>query len=141
MLPNLSGEFRLAADPELVFGKTGTAIARLRLVCASRKQVDGKWEDDKTLWINATAFKSVAENIADSLQKGDLVLVTGRLEPNEWTDKEGGEHKDVAIVVNTIGPSLAFNAAKPVQAERTEKAAAATGADPWQAPAQDDPPF
>lgn len=146
MLPTISGEFRLVADPELVFAQTGTPIARMRLVAASRKKVGDKWEDDKTLWINATAFKSLAENIAGSLQKGDLVLVTGRLEPNDWTDKEGVEHKSMALIVNTVGPSLQFAEAKVTKAERTASAAPADD-NPWASgppatPAQpEDPPF
>lgn len=146
MLPTISGEFRLAADPELVFGQTGTPIARLRMVAASRKKDGDKWIDDKTLWINATAFKSLAENIAGSLQKGDLVLITGRLEPNDWTDKDGNEHKSMAIVLNTVGPSLQFAEAKITKAERTASAAPADD-NPWASPPAApatqaaDPPF
>lgn len=139
MLPTIDGEFRLVDDPELIFAKTGTPIARMRLVASSRKKVDDKWEDDKTLWINATAFKQVAENIADSLQKGDLVLVSGRLEPNDWEDKEGTKHRDMVILINTIGPSLAFNSAKIVKAERDTKAAKTD--DPWESKQTEDPPF
>ena len=36
------------------------------------------------------------------LKKGQEVLITGKLAPNNWTDKEGVEHKGFDIIVNKI---------------------------------------
>jgi single-strand DNA-binding protein len=144
MLPVIQGEFRLVADPELVFGKTGTPIARMRIVASSRKKNEGgEWVDDKTCWLSAVAFKKVAENIADSFTKGDLVLINGKLQTEDYEDKEGNKRQSYTVVVDTCGPSLAFNPAKIVQAERTAKAAPAD--DPWgggaAASQSEEPPF
>ena len=38
----------------------------------------------------------------DLLKKGQEVLLTGKLTPNTWTDKNGTEHQDIEIVVNKI---------------------------------------
>ena len=38
----------------------------------------------------------------DLLKKGQEVLLTGKLHPNTWTDKDGTEHQDIEIVVNKI---------------------------------------
>jgi single-strand DNA-binding protein len=146
MLPITSGEFRLVADPELKFSASGMPIASLRLVASSRKKNEaGEWVDDKTCWLNAVAFKKVAENIAESLAKGDHVNVSGKLQTQNWEDKEGNKRSSYSIVVDTIGPSLAFAPAKSVQAERTGAAAPASD-NPWEvtpAVADDDtpPPF
>lgn len=139
MLPITSGEFRLVADPELKFAASGVAVAKLRLVASSRKKDDdGKWVDDKTCWMNAVAFKKVAENIAESFAKGDLVLVSGRQQTEEWEDKDGNKRSSQSIVVDTIGPSLAFSPAKSVQAERT---ATPASDNPWETtPAASDDP-
>jgi single-strand DNA-binding protein len=109
------------------------------LVASSRKKVDEEWVDDKTCWLSSVAFKKVAENIADSISKGDLVLVNGKLQTEEWETKEGEKRSSYVVVVDTIGPSLAFNPASSVKAERTEKAAPAD--DPWTTPSTEEPPF
>ena len=38
----------------------------------------------------------------DLLKKGQEVLITGKLAPNNWTDKDGVEHKGFDIIVNKI---------------------------------------
>lgn len=140
MLPTVSGEFRLVADPELVFARTGTPIARMRVVASSRKKDDeGNWVDDKTCWLSAVAFKKVAENVADSFAKGDLVLVNGRLQTEDYEDKDGNKRQSYTVVVDTIGPSLAFNPASSVKAERAAKAD--DKGDPWTSQTTEDPPF
>jgi single-strand DNA-binding protein len=108
-LPAVTGEFRLATEPDLHFAPTGTAVLRLRLVASSRKrQPDGSWADDLTAWVSATAFGNLAEHGAESLSKGDLVTVTGRLVTDEWETADGQKRSENRILVDTLGVSLAF---------------------------------
>lgn len=148
MLPRITIEGRLTADPELRFGNSGTAIASFTVVAADRKKdSNDQWVDDKTLFLRCTAFRKIAENIAESCEKGDLVLVTGKLSTNEWTDKEGNKRSTTELVVDTFGVSLAFRTIPhgAGKAERGSSSASAPADDPWATPAPatagDDPPF
>lgn len=142
MLPNLSGEFRLAADPELRFTPSGKAVANVRLVASSRKKEGDEWVDDKVLWINGSAWDKAAENIAESLSKGDLVLVQGQIQTREWTDKDDNKRTSIELLIREIGPSLRFATARPVKAERAAAPAASGAEDPWAGPPPtDEPPF
>lgn len=107
MLGVVHGEFRLASDPTLRFSQNGVAIANLRLVNGSRKKQGDEWVDDKSLWIDATAFKKTAENIAESLKQGDLVVVVGKAQTEEW-EKDGQKRSKIALVIDSIGASLAW---------------------------------
>lgn len=144
MLPTISGEFRAVADPELRFAPSGTAVGTIRLVANSRKKTDaGEWVDDKVVWLRGVTFKQQAENLAESVSKGDLVLVTGKLQTEEW-EKDGEKKQSYTILIDSIGPSLARNAARPMDTSRTAAApaAAAPADDPWAVPAGgDEPPF
>ena len=61
----------------------------------------------KALFLNCVIFKKEFDDNKqtipwDLLKKGQEVLLTGKLHPNTWTDKDGAEHQDIEIVVNKI---------------------------------------
>jgi len=145
VLPDVSGEFRVGADPDLRFAPSGVAVTKIRAVASSRKkQDDGSWVDDKTCWVNLVGFKKVAENMAESFQKGDLVIVNGRLQVEEWEDNDGNKRTSVDIIVNNMGPSVSFNPARPVRTERASNSGGGGGNSnsTWETPPQsDEPPF
>jgi single-strand DNA-binding protein len=95
----------MAADPELRFTRDGTAVANVRLVASSRKLVDNEWKDDKQLWIDGTAFKGLAENIAETLSRGQAVIAVGRLQTEEWTTESGDKRSKIALILDAIGPA------------------------------------
>lgn len=128
MLPTISGEFRLVDDPELRFTPSGKAVVEVRLVASKRKKDGDDWVDDKTCWINAVAWQEVAENIAESLSKGDLVEVRGALYTESWEDKDGNKRSTMKIQLYGIGPALARATAK---VSKTERSTGGGGDDPW----------
>jgi single-strand DNA-binding protein len=67
--------------------------------------VNGDWQE-QTSYMNVVAWDQLAENIAASLSKGTRVLVTGRLDIREYTDREGAKRTAVDIVADEIGPTL-----------------------------------
>lgn len=153
MLPTITGEFRTAADAELRFAPSGVAVGTIRAVASSRKKgEDGKWYDDKSAWVTITVFNQLAENCAETIKKGDLITVTGKLQVEDWEDKEGAKRTSVKIMADHIGPSLAFATAR---VSKTERAAGGeqpssgqqqSHGDPWAAPATtpnatEEPPF
>lgn len=138
MLPTIQGEFGVVADPEPSFSEKGNAWLRLRVVAKDRvRDQNGTWSDGDPMFINAVVFGKQAEHLTDSIGKGDTVILTGRLAPNTWTDKEGVEHKDVQIKVEEIGVSVRWGFA------RTGRYMEANGVTAPSAPTQDDdtPPF
>jgi single-strand DNA-binding protein len=152
MLPYVNAEMRVATDPDLRYAPSGVAVTRMRAVASSRKKNDqtGEWEDDKSCWCTLTAFRRVAENIAESFSKGDLVMVSGKLQTDEWEDRDGNKRTTVNVLVDNIGMSAAFHAVtalksgKP-QEEKVQKQQGGTPSqaqeDPWTSPQSEEPPF
>lgn len=118
-LPQVNGEFRLGADPELRFAPSGVAVCKIRAVASSRKKEGDTWVDDKKVWVNLTLFDKAAENAAESFEKGNLVTVIGRLQVDEWNDNNGNKRESVQITVDSMGPSVKMDAARVLVSERT----------------------
>ena len=74
----------LVDTPELRFTNTGTPITNLRVAVTQRIQQDGEWRDGDTSFFKVNVWRGQAENLADSLTKGDRVMVTGRLRQRSW---------------------------------------------------------
>ncbi|CDJ99694.1 Single-stranded DNA-binding protein (fragment) [Microbacterium sp. C448] len=66
------------------------------------------------------AFNQQSRHIADSLRKGDSVIVAGDLRFGTYTDKETGQTRETRdIVADNVGASLKFSS---VEVDRTPKA-------------------
>lgn len=101
----------LVADPELSFGESGVAHAKLRVAVNQRIQApEGTWHDGEPVFHNVSAFRALAENTANSLKKGDPVTVTGELEFRAY-EKDGERREARRIVADIIGPDLRFGTA------------------------------
>lgn len=114
----------LAADPELRFTSTGQAVAGLRVACTPRRRgADGQWTDGDTIWLKCTVWGPLAEHVAESLRRGDQVVLSGQLRDDSY-EKDGQRVTAHQVVVDHIGPSLQFATARP------EKAARSSAGDP-----------
>lgn len=86
---------RLTKDPELHYGESGKAVARLR-VAVNRNSDDADFFD-------VVAFDQLAESVAEYCPKGRQVLVEGALRHQSWADKATGEKRSrVEIVARRI---------------------------------------
>lgn len=85
---------RTATEIELKYssGDEKTAVGTFRIAVNRRK----KGESD---FFNCTAFGATAENIAKYFHKGDRILISGRLENNQYTNKEGQKVTTTRIIV------------------------------------------
>ena len=142
--PTITFVGNLATDPELKFTQLGKPVANVAIVCNPRRpdpNTAGAWIDGTPRFWPCEVWGSLGENAADSLRKGDRVLVVGRVKAYTWTPTEGPnagtEQRKLQIVVEEIGPSLRFAGTKAIRADRTTTTAAA-GAGSGQA---GDPPF
>ncbi|MGO4857661.1 single-stranded DNA-binding protein [Arthrobacter sp. 2MCAF14] len=101
----------LVANPELTYGESGVAHAKLRVAVNQRIQgADGTWQDGEPVFHNVSAFRALAVNAANSLKKGDPVTVAGELEFRSY-EKDGEKREARRIVADTIGPDLRFGTA------------------------------
>ena len=97
----------LVDDPELRFTPSGVAMAKIRLAVNRRwrDRQTGDWQED-TSFFTGTCWREQAESVAESLQKGTRVIVTGRLEQRSWENEQGERRSVVEIQIDEIGPSL-----------------------------------
>ena len=108
----------LVDDPELRFTNTGTAVANLRVAVTQRIQQDGEWRDGDTSFFKVNVWRDQAENLADSLSKGDRVMVTGRLRQRSWETPEGDKRSVTEIEADKVGAGLKW---ATVKVERTSQ--------------------
>src|SRR6266545_2263246 len=102
----------LVDDPELRFTGNGTAVANLRVAVTQRLQQDGTWRDGETSFFKVNVWRGQAENLADSLSKGDRVMVSGRLRQRSWETPEGEKRSVTEIEADEVGASLKWATAK-----------------------------
>jgi len=112
----------LTDDPELRFTPNGVAVASLRVAVTSRVKDGDTWKDGDTSYFRANLWRTLAEHAAESLSKGDRVIVVGRLKARTWETPEGDKRSAVEVEADEIGPSLRWATARP---ERTTKDTAA----------------
>jgi single-strand DNA-binding protein len=113
----------LTANPELRYTPTGTAVANLRVATNPRRydRQSGQWVDGQPSYFDVEVWYGPAENVAESLGKGDRVVILGTLRTKTWTPAEGGpERSKFVVVASEIGTSLRFATAKPVKTERRD---------------------
>ena len=109
-------------------------MANLRVAVTQRVQQDGQWRDGDTSFFKVNVWRGQAEHLADSLSKGDRVMVTGRLRQRSWETPEGDKRSVTEIEADEVGLSLKFAQAQPRKAGREH---AAAGRDQF----TDEPPF
>ena len=120
----------LAADPELRFTPQGKAVASFTVMASkSRKNDAGQWENIDTTGWAVKAWDSLAENIAESLHKGDSVVVVGNAAWKSWEKDDGSKGGRMEITAFNVGADLRRATATVKKATRS--GAPATESDPW----------
>jgi single-strand DNA-binding protein len=110
----------LTRDPELRYTPNGAALVKLGVAVSRRvRDESGQWKDADTSFFDVTAWRSLAENVAESLTQGTRVVVVGRLRTNSWETAEGEKRSKVEIEAEEIAPSLKWATAKPEKQGKT----------------------
>jgi len=94
-------------DPELRFTQGGMAVANFGIAWNKRKQ-DG---EEEVSFFNVSCFRQLAENVAESLQKGSRVVVYGMLQQRSWDTPDGDRRSAVEIIADDVAPSLRWASA------------------------------
>src|ERR671931_2418462 len=92
----------LVDDPELRFNN-GIAVANMRVAVTQRIQQDGTWRDGDTSFFKVNVWRGQAEHLADSLGKGDRVMVAGRLRTRSWETPEGEKRTVIELEADEVG--------------------------------------
>ena len=85
----------LTDNPELTYTPNGAAVANFRLAVTPRVRDGNGWKDGDTSFFRITAWRDLAEHLADSLAKGDRVIVQGQLKTRSWETPEGDKRSVV----------------------------------------------
>src|SRR5258705_7991794 len=111
----------LTDDPELRFTPSGAAVAKFRIASTPRflDKASGEWKDGEPLFLACNVWRQVAENVAESLQRGSRVIVSGRLRMRSYETKEGEKRTVIELEVDEIGPSLRYATAKVQRMSRS----------------------
>lgn len=129
----------LTSDPELRFTPNGAAVANFTVASNPRNfdKNTNEWVEGEALFMRCSIWREAAENVAESLHKGDRVLVTGKLVSRSWDDKDTGAKRTVIeMQVDEIGPALRWATAKVNKAQRMQhgQQGQQQGQDPWSTP-------
>ena len=89
---------RLVRDPELRRTGSGIAVASFR-VAVDRDFAPKDGGERKADFIDCVAWRQTGEFISKYFTKGRMIVVDGRLEMRDWTDKDGNKRTSAEIVV------------------------------------------
>jgi single-strand DNA-binding protein len=153
----------LVADPELRFTQSGQPVAQFRVASTPRIYNNGEWKDGDSLFMTCSVWRQAAENVAESLQRGMRVIVSGRLRQRSYETREGEKRTVYEVEADDVGPSLRNASAKVNKVKREAggqqdygfgaggggggyQSQGGTAGDPWaaagsQSGSSDEPPF
>jgi single-strand DNA-binding protein len=115
---------------------TGKGLENFTVAVTPRVKDGDGWRDGETSFYRCTAWRSLAENLAESLTKGARVLVQGRLQQRSWETPEGERRSVVEVQVEEAGPSLRWATASITRTGAKAAAGASKGGQ-----LNDEPPF
>lgn len=131
----------LTRDPEMRYTPSGVSLASFSVAVNERvknKQTN-QWEDGDASFFDCTVFNQLAENVAESLQKGSRVILRGRLKQDHWETDSGEKRSKIKVIVDDIGPELRFATAQVQKITRSDQTQG--GGYQQQAPAASDNPY
>jgi single-strand DNA-binding protein len=124
------------SDAKLEFTPSGVAKATVNVAVTPRTKRGEEWVDGETNWYRCTAWRGMAEQVAETVTKGMRLIVHGRFKARSW-EKDGQPRTSLEIDVEEIGPSLRYATARIQKMERSSVggasggSSAASGDDPW----------
>lgn len=94
--------------PERRKTTNGTIVCRFRLACSERRydRENNTWADGDPNWLTIIAYRGLAEHAHASFNKGDRVLVSGRLRVRPWQNDEGKSGLAVEVEADALGHDL-----------------------------------
>jgi single-strand DNA-binding protein len=128
----------ITADPELRFTPSGAAVASFTVV-QNRRQLNkttNEWEDGDPTFLRCSIWRQYAENVAETLTRGQRVMVTGRLIQRSF-EKDGEKRTVYEVQADEVGVCLRYGSATFTKVARTDTNSGRGGSpadDPWTTP-------
>jgi single-strand DNA-binding protein len=118
----------VASEPAFKRLDNGTSTAKLRVAYTERRfsRETGEWADGPTSFVTVLCWRTLADNVAISLRKGEPVVVRGRLRVREYSGKDGSPRLAVEVDASSVGHDLSRGVA---HFSRTRRAAGETAAE------------
>lgn len=125
-VPTITVNGRLGRDPQSGTSQSGRTYVRVFVISSSRRlnRQTNQWEDGDSFAIGGVAFDdpqrgtTFATNIAQSLHKGDAVIMTGRIRENRNPNAPEGTPPSVEMMIDDIAPSLRYATAQVIRNQR-----------------------
>jgi single-strand DNA-binding protein len=102
----------VATTPRHLITQDGLPITSFRIASSQRRfdRVQNKWVDGETNWYTITAFRTLAINMAGSINKGERIVVQGTLRVRDWDNGERAG-TSVEIEATAVGHDLTWGTA------------------------------
>ena len=113
----------LTKDPELRYTTGGRGVASFGLAVNRRYMVNGEWQEQVSFF-NIVAWVDLGGSAAARLNKGNRVIVTGRLEQRSYETRDGEKRNVTEVIADELGPSLRW---AQVEIERISRDSAGGG--------------
>lgn len=91
---------RLTRDPELRQTQNGVSTVSFSIACERDYVPTGSARE--TDFVDVVAFRKTAEFIHDYFAKGRMIIVSGRLQVREWTDKAGSKRRSAEVIADSV---------------------------------------
>lgn len=101
---------RVVSDVTTRMTSTGDKVSSFRIACKERRydKEQQAWVDGNRMFLGVTGWRRLAEGMG-ALEKGDNVVVSGRLRVTEYTSDDGTSRGGPEIDARAIGPDLAWH--------------------------------
>lgn len=112
-------------DPELRFTPAGHPVVNFSIAVNHRKKNGDEWVDDGTSFYDCATWRSLAENVAGTIAKGQRVIVVGTQKLRKYDRPDGSNGLAIDIQVDEIGPAVSkVNSQQRVATQPTPDASA-----------------
>ncbi|MDQ3616949.1 MAG: single-stranded DNA-binding protein [Actinomycetota bacterium] len=99
----------------------GVRVANFRVASTPRIKRKGDWMDGDTTWYSVSAWRGLADNVRESVKKGDAVIVHGRLRSETWTREDGHASTTMVVEASLVGHDLTRGTSVFVRSSRPER--------------------
>jgi single-strand DNA-binding protein len=99
----------------------GVSVANFRVATTPRLKRKGEWVDGDTTWYSVAAWRGLADNLNDSVRKGDAVIVHGKLRSDAWKREDGQVSTTLTVDASFVGHDLCRGTSAFIRATRQDR--------------------
>lgn len=125
----------------------GATVATFRVASTSRRFRNNEWSDGNTTWYQVKAWRRLADHVAASVNRGEPVVVHGRLEADVWKKEDGSVSTQLVVTATSVGHDLSHGTGaftkqgRPDSTQPGQLTQEPVASDPWMAPLSQSPAF